>query len=77
MNETRPVGFNESSIELAVENEDVERVKTALAAGADPNAVGSIFSQRLWTIAFDNESDEIMRAFVIAGADLDRVDTTG
>jgi uncharacterized protein len=74
---TRPVGFSDSSLELAVENEDVERVKTALAAGADPNAVGSIFGQRLWTTAFDNESDEIVRAFVTAGADLDLGDTTG
>lgn len=77
VNETGPVGFSDSSLELAVENEDVERVKTALAAGADANAVGSIFGQRLWTTAFDNESDEIVRAFVTAGADLDCVDTTG
>jgi ankyrin repeat protein len=77
VNETRPVGFNDSSIELAVENGDIERVTTALSAGADPNAVGSILSQRLWTIAFENESDEIVRAFVMAGADLDRVDSTG
>jgi ankyrin repeat protein len=77
VNETGPVGLSDSSIELAVENGDIERVTTALSAGADPNAVGSIFGKRLWTVAFDNESDEIVRAFVMAGADLDRVDTTG
>ena len=69
--------FGDSPLELAVESDDVETVKAILAAGADPNVVGGILGQRLWTVAFENGNDGIVKAFVESGADLDRGDQSG